>query len=669
MNGILSSVPSAYLSLGLALCMYSLPLASKTVGPEDIIPRPVKTEVKEGTYVLPGNDFSSVRVQVGDRRFARELSSMSLEPYQKDELYRLTIDSYGVKIEALTEDGAYRGRQTLSYMKSLSDTLRHCTVLDYPRFRYRGIMLDISRNFRDKEYIMRQIDVLSKVKINYLHLHLTDDAGWRMQIDSYPRLTSVAAYRNGETWQDWSANGRTYEPATHGGFLTKDDIREILEYAEQRHMTIIPEIEMPGHSRELLVAYPQLACTEEDGTTRVITSDVCPGTEATFEVLEAILDEVIELFPSKYIHIGGDEASKGSWKKCPACHKRMEEEGLSSVEELQSYLIGRIARHVEDKGRSIIGWDEIMQGGLAKNATVLSWRGVTQGAEAMSLGHDVIMAPSAWCYLDYYQDAPMHQPLAIGGYNPLRRVYSFDPADGIPENDRAHLLGEQGNLWAEFIPTAEHNEYMLYPRAMAIAEGGWSPLERKDFEDFHRRIIPLTDWMTENGYHPFDVRKEYGDRPESYRRVQHLALGCPVTYRIPFSKKYHGGGQTALTDGKQGGWSYMESAWQGFNSDVDFTVDLGSVKPVHYVGAWFYSCLGNWIALPETTEIYLSTDGENFECASTLTCQIDETGRRDTFFSMFGSPLNAEARYVRVKCYRGTKPYHGFIFLDELVVN
>lgn len=654
----------------LSLILFSsIPSHSQVVGPDDVIPRPVNAKDGDGVFIMNGDDLSGVNVQVGDRRFIREISSLQLKPFQKDELYRLTIDKYGPKVEALTQQGAERGRQTLRYMKSLSDTLRQCTVLDYPRFPYRGIMLDISRNFRDKEYILRQIDALSKVKINYLHLHLTDDAGWRIQIDSYPRLTSVAAFRNGDTWQDWSANGRTYEPATHGGFLSKDDVREIVSYAREHQMTVIPEIEMPGHSRELLAAYPQLACLQEDGSTRVMSSDVCPGTEATFEVLEKILDEVMEMFPSPYLHIGGDEAAKGSWKKCPACKERMEKEGITSVEGLQSYLIGRISQYVEGKGRKIIGWDEIMEGGLAPNATVLSWRGVTQGAEAMSMGHDVIMAPNAWCYLDYYQDAPMREPLAIGGYNSLLRVYSFDPAEGIPEEDREHLLGQQGNLWTEFVPTAPHNERMLYPRAMAIAEGGWSPLDKKDYEDFKRRVIPLTDKMIRDGYHPFDIREEYGDRPESYHTVRHLALGCPVHYDIPFSKKYNAGGKTALTDGKQGGWTYMMSAWQGFNSDVDFTVDLGEVMPIHYVGAWFYSCLGNWIAFPEKMEIYLSSDGEEFSLASTLTCQIDETGRRDTLFSMFGAPITADARFVRVKCYRGTKPYHGFIFLDELVVN
>ena len=640
-------------------------------GPGCLIPRPVRYSVSDGEYTLRG-DGTDIRVHFSDRKFRKEISSLNLEDFAVKEAYRLTVGPKGVDIYCLDPLGEYRAKQSLSYMEKVSPTVSFCSVLDYPRFSHRGIMLDISRNFRDKDFILRQIDALSMMKINSLHLHLADDAGWRVEISSYPRLTDYAAFRKGESWSEWRAGGRQYaekgSPEASGGYLSKEDVAVIVSYAEKKHVNIIPEIEMPGHSAELLAAYPEVACLSADGKEKVFSSDVCPGNELTFSILEGILDEVIDMFPSKYIHIGGDEASKSSWKECPLCRQRMQEENLSDVNELQSYLVRRIEKYLESKGRELLGWDEIMQGGLAPSATVMSWRGTANGIEAASMGHDVIMAPNTYCYIDYYQDAPLCSPLAIGGYIPLARIYSYDPLDGVPTRQASHILGVQANLWTEFVPTEEHLEYMLYPRAAALAEIGWTPQSEREFEEFRNRALTFVDILQREGYHPFDLKNEYGDRPESYVLVDHLARGCKVSYAKPFSKTYCADGEVALTDGRQGGWAYSKSDWQGFNGDMDVTIDLGKVQQLHYVGAWFYSCYTNWITFPEKTEVWVSEDGENFTLASTVTCQIKENRETGTMYSLFGSPVDVTARYVRMLAVLGSQPQHGFVFTDEIVV-
>ena len=648
-----------------------IPLSTRAqVGPDVIIPRPLSVEVSPGEYVL-SPDGSDIHFKVGERRFTRELSRMGLSPAQRNEAYRLTIGQFGVDIVAETSLGALRARQSLDYMRGISDTLAQCEILDYPRFAHRGAMLDVSRHFRDKDYILKQIDALSRVKISTLHLHLTDDAGWRVEIDAYPRLCSLAAWRQGENYFDWRAGGNKYleqgAPDAYGGFLTKKDIGEIVEFAMARGIDVIPEVEMPGHSMELLSAYPEVACRDDNGNP-VISSDVCPGSEDTYRILEGIIDEIIEMFPSKYIHIGGDEASKRSWKSCPVCRRKMEEMGFTEIDQLQSYLVGRMVSYIEGRGRRAIGWDEVMQGDGAGNATIMSWRGVEPGEKALSKGHEVIMAPSTYCYIDYYQDAPLYSPPAIGGYIPLRTIYSYDPAEGIDPSLQANLRGLQANLWAEFIQTASHNEYMLYPRILAIAENGWSSPGGKDYDAFRDRVVLFTDFLKGRGYNPFDIREEFGDRPESRIEVEHLARGCPVHYDKPYSRSYPSGGDTALTDGRQGEWGYKNSNWQGFNNDMDVTIDLGEVKPIHYVGAWFYSNWGNWITLPEKAEVLVSDDGVDFTLVAEGYGEIEE-GRRATFYALYGYPVNVKARYVRFKGYLGDKPQHGFLFTDEIVVN
>ena len=444
-------------------------------GPEKIVPAPVEAVSGDGVYRLSKPLSGSVRTVIGGRRFARATSG--LPEFAAGEAYRLTVNGRGISVEANTETGAFYAMRSLEQMLSGGNELDYCTIFDYPRFAYRGIMLDISRHFRDKEFIIKQIELLSEVKINRLHLHLTDDAGWRIEIERYPRL---------------------------GG------------YAESRHVTVVPEIEFPGHSREIVAAYPELGCLTADGELAPNTSDVCPGREETFEAFENILSEVMELFPSKYIHIGGDEAGKKNWSDCPLCRKRMEEEGLKDVNELQSYAVSRIERFLNANGRSLLGWDEILEGGLAPNATVMSWRGTSDGIKAAEQGHDVVMTPIASCYINKRQDALF--PLFLlearkSNYLPIDRMYAYDPLEGMPSGAESHVLGVQANLWQEYVPEASQTEYMLYPRAFAIAEIGWTPAEKKDLRSFRERAADFSDRARERGYNIFDLRNEYGVIP------------------------------------------------------------------------------------------------------------------------------------------------------------
>ena len=383
------------------------------------------------------------------------------------------------------------------------------TIKDEPRFPYRGLHLDVSRHFFNTDYVKKQIDLVATYKINRLHWHLTDGAGWRLEIPGYPRLTEFAAWRKAANLQDWGKYNHRFcekdEEGAYGGYYTEADVREVLEYARLRHVTVIPEIEMPGHSGEVLAAYPQLSCTGEPYT----SGEVCIGNEETFKFFEDVLDEVIRLFPSRYIHIGGDEASRRHWKACPKCQKRMKEEGLKDESELQSYMIARIEKYLNDKGREIIGWDEILDGGLAPNATVMSWRGTEGGIAAARMGHYAIMTPESHCYLDHYQDDPETQPLAFGACIPIGQTYSYDPApDSLGSDICKYILGVQGNVWAEYLPTYEHAEYMIYPRIIALAEVGWTPMENKHPESFKRRINNEIRYIRTKGYNPFTLSEQ-----------------------------------------------------------------------------------------------------------------------------------------------------------------
>ena len=585
-----------------------------------------------------------------------------------NEAYRIEIDKKGVRLSANTETGIFYGLQTLLQLLNNGDnkTLPALTINDSPRFPYRGLHLDVSRHFFDKEFVKKQLNAMAYFKMNRLHWHLTDGAGWRIEIKNYPRPTSFAAWRPFDKLNDWWVGGRTFceqdDPRAVGGYYTQDDIREVVAYAAERHITIIPEIEMPGHSEEVLATYPELSCSGKP----YVNADFCIGTEKTFEFLENVLLEVIDLFPSEYIHIGGDEASKSSWKTCPRCQKRMADEHLNSVDELQSYMIHRIEKFLNDHGRKIIGWDEIIEGGLSPTATVMSWRGEEGGIKAVKAGNQAIMTPGKYCYLDAFQDAPNTQPMAIGGYLTLEKVYSFEPVpDSLSTKEAELILGVQGNVWTEHIPTPEHYEYMIYPRILALAEIGWSPSEVKKWDNFHTRALQAVNILREQGYNPFPLEKEIGDKPESYQKVNHLAIGKKVTYANPYSNHYAAQGEKTLVDGVRGGWMYNDDRWQGFiDCDFDVTIDLGKETDIKQVCAEFIQLKGPYVWLPKQVIISSSVDGEHYDTLATVDNDISpdiETLQ----FKEFGWEGNAKARYIRYKALSNGIA-GGWLFTDEI---
>ena len=584
------------------------------------------------------------------------------------ESYRLEVRKDGVRITSADDAGAFYAQQTLAQMISEDNGVKEvqcCVVNDCPRFSYRGLHFDVSRHFRSLDFLKKQIDAMALYKMNRMHIHLTDAAGWRMEIEAYPKLTSFAAWRPQQKWKDWWYGDRLYvEEGTegaYGGYYTKDQMRELVEYARQRHIEVIPEIEMPGHSEEVLAAYPELSCKG----TAYSQGEFCVGNEETYRFLETVLEEVMEVFPSEMIHIGGDEANKAHWKECPKCQQRMQEEGLADVDELQSYLIKRIARFVESRGRRIVGWDEILDGGLAQGATVMSWRGEEGGIKAMSMGHDVIMTPGRYCYLDHTQDAPFKEPESIGGYLPLDSVYVYDPASKTMDLP-GRLLGIQGNLWSEYVVTDSHAEYMYWPRALAIAETGWSQPHRKDLGDFRRRASGAVGRLKGMGYEPFDLAEEYGERKLAQTGLDHKAKGCKVLYNKPIQKWYPAAGETTFTDGIIGGWTYSDQRWQGFLSDIDVTIDLGSVQTVSYVGGTFMQLKEPGVFMPQKVDIYVSEDGESFEHVAEVWNDVS-VNIPDLLFRSFDTICDVRARYVRYHAKRSTM--RGFLFLDEIVVN
>jgi len=429
------------------------------------------------------------------------------EPMMGPEAYALEVLKNRIEIKAAKPAGFFYAIQTLRQLlpAEIESTAKPAkvewlvpviSISDTPAFKWRGYMLDVSRHFFPKEDVLRMIDHMAIHKLNTLHLHLVDDQGWRIEIKKYPKLTEVGAWRVDREDKHWNSRPKQEpgEKATYGGFYTQEDIKEMVAFAQSRFVTIVPEIEMPAHVTSALAAYPQYSCsggpfTVLPGGVWPITDIYCAGKDSTFLFLEDVLSEVMELFPSKYIHIGGDEATKTEWEKCPDCKKRAKAEGLKNMHELQSYFIKRMEKFITSKGKILLGWDEILEGGLPEEATVMSWRGFQGGVDAANQGHDVVMTPNSHCYIDYYQGPMDQEPLAIGGYLPLSKVYSFNP---VPEELSAeaakHILGGQANLWTEYVPDLKHAEYMTFPRIAALAEAVWSPKEVRSWEDFSRRI-------------------------------------------------------------------------------------------------------------------------------------------------------------------------------------
>lgn len=683
-----------------------------------ITPKPQHTEYHGGTTVCDPQKTDSIFV-----------SGMP------EESYRLTIASGNIKIEAGSQSGFFYARKTLQQIveSTGSSRLPEMTVEDAPNFSWRGLHLDVSRYFFDVDHIKKQLDAMARYKMNRFHWHLTDGTGWRLQIPGYPRLTEFGAWRPMHSWKEWwFSEEREYSqegtPGAYGGYYTEDDVKEIIEYAQQRNITVIPEIEFPGHSEEVLASYPEMRCRVSgmEGAARH-PSDLCPSNPLTYKFIDDVLEYVCKLFPSEYIHVGGDEVSGQDWELCPDCRRLMKKEGLEDKKELQGHLMQYIGEQLRAKGKTMIGWDEIFYEGLDTNSVVMVWRDEKTGYEAAEKGHGVIMTPGAYCYLNNYQADPETQPEAIGGYLLLENVYSFNPVqtDG-------RIMGVQACLWAEYLPTYELAEYMLYPRLLAIAETGWTAPEQKDWEDFKARANREIKTLQNAGYHPYtlspvpllrqrldgdtikvelysertpaDIRYTTdGSMPDRHSSLytgpitvsdsirlcaglfqetdsgyvmtghtsrnfyRHKAFGKKVQYFKRIYPDYSAGGETALTDGLTGGFGYGDGRWQGFcPNDMDVCIDLGSKTEISEVKANFMQVSGPYIFLPLEVQVLVSDDGENFRLLGSQTHDIPQQTDKAVFkyFGWKGTPV--EARYIRMKASQNK--IRGFLFTDEIIV-
>ena len=435
-----------------------------------------------------------------------------------EEGYQLTVDKKMVLISANTEAGLFYGFQTLFQLAPANANAENPVALgvpgvkitDYPRFEWRGSHLDVCRHFFNIDEVKKHLDVMALYKLNKFHFHLTDDHGWRIQIDKYPLLTEVGAWRVDRSDVPWgeAEPAQEGEKCTYGGYFTKDQIREIVAYAAERHIDVVPEIEMPGHSSAILAAYPQFACDDYPYCVAIgpywpPKAILCGGNDSVMVFLKDVFDEVMELFPYEYVHLGGDEAYKDNWRACPKCQQKIKDLGLANEEELQAWMVAEIEKEVNKHGKKIIGWDEILDGGVTPTATVQSWRGAESTIKAAQLGNEVVMSPTAFCYFDYYQDEPETQPKAIGGYVPLGKVYAFEPIPDTLTTEQAKCIkGAQCNLWSEFIFTYDHAEYMLLPRLCALSETVWTPKERKDWPRFEAAIPAQVRLLQQLGYNP-----------------------------------------------------------------------------------------------------------------------------------------------------------------------
>ena len=644
---------------------------------------------------------------------------------QNPEGYRLLVSENGVEIAGASNAGIFYGVQTLR--KSIPATaegmdieLPATSINDYPRYAYRGMHLDVSRHFFPVDSINRFIDMLALHNMNRFHWHLTDDQGWRIEIKKYPELTQIGAQRK-ETVIGRNSGKYDGKPYGEGMFYTQDEIRDVIAYAQERFITIIPEIDLPGHQLAAITTYPDMGCTGgpyEVWTQWGVSDDViCAGNEKAMTFLEDVLGEVIDLFPSEYIHVGGDECPKVRWKSCPKCQARIKAEGIkgdnkhTAEEYLQSYVISRMEKFVESKGRHIIGWDEILEGGLAPNATVMSWRGVGGGIEAAKQEHNVIMTPNSYLYFDYYQSTDTElEPLAIGGYLPLERVYSFEPTAGIPEKYQKYVTGVQANLWTEYVPTFSQVEYMVLPRMDALAEVQWSNAP-KDFKAFLPRLVRMTELYDRLGYnyakHIFDIRASFatdGDkgeivvtletegsadihytldgseptatspkyeaplrikqnaevkaiavRPTGNSRVFsekidfNKATAKPVTLKVAPSKGYDFNGGPELTDGLSGNDNYKTGRWLGFQGkDLDAVIDLKEPTGFNRVSFNTNVVKGDWIMGATGITVKVSDDGQNFKEVASKTIPSLSKEDNDGLYPQEISFDPVKARYVEV---------------------
>ena len=689
----------------------------KETGFVEVIPQPVEVQVNPGFFIPNTNtqiiippgleslseaDFLKVYL-VQATGFELPISNeekfknVIRFEYIKDqgagpEGYELEVTDKLVLVRAATNAGFFYAVQSLLQLlppqvfantrEDIKWQIPACHIHDYPRFSWRGMHLDVSRHFFPVDFVKKYIDLIAMHKMNKFHWHLTDDNGWRIEIKKYPKLTEVAAWSVDRTHEHWreAAPPKPGEKATYGGFYTQDDIREVVAYAAERHVEVIPEIEMPGHTSEVFAAYPELSCTGEElyvqpGSYWPNVDIFCAGKEETFTFIQNVLTEVMELFPSDYVHIGGDEATKDRWEACLLCQKRMKDEGLINEQELQSWFVKRIEKFLNAHGKKLIGWDEILEGGLAPEATVMSWRGFQGGIEAAQQGHDVVMCPTSYCYFDYYQADPDFQPEAIGGMITLKKVYAFEPIPiELNAEQSKHILGAQGNLWTEYVQTPEHAEYMVLPRMTALAEVVWGPVQSRNWNDFLIRLqeqfkrfenlgvnYSTGSWKVsiepawEDGYYkialeteqlnpeihftldgsdptiespvyttPIDIDSsvtikaaifvdgKLKEAPSTKEIIFHTAIGMMGQLKFQPNPNYAAKGALSLTDGLKGSDNFRDGYWLGFQGDdLDYKLSFDVPKQIASVTLTFLQNSGAWILMPESVNIDLLDENKN----------------------------------------------------------
>lgn len=641
-------------------------------------------------YIQQATNYAPKTKAIAAGEQVKNAIVLGLDPsIANKEGYVLTTTPEGININGQTENGVFYGIQTLR--KSIPAEAKEATILipageikDEPRFSYRGMHLDVGRHFFPKEFMKKYIDLLALHNMNTFHWHLTDDQGWRIEIKKYPKLTEIGSQRSRTVI---GRNTQEYDNTPYGGFFTQEEAKEIVKYAQERYITVIPEVDLPGHMLAALAAYPEMGCTggpyEVCPRWGIFEDVLCIGNDQTMQFLEDVMNEIIEIFPSKYVHIGGDEAPRTRWEKCQKCQARIKTEGLkadknhTAEDRLQSYCMTRIEEFLNSKGRQIIGWDEILEGDVAPNATVMSWRGMEGGIKAAQLGHDVIMTPTSFCYFDYYQTADTKdEPLGIGGYVPIEKVYSLKPVPAVlTEEQSKHILGAQANLWTEYIHSSEHVEYMVLPRMAALAEVQWTQPEKKDFKDFTKRLTRLMKFYQRDGFnyakHVFDLKVDFTPdvtkkavvvtlstiddapiyytldgtepttaslkytepvsitetadfqavviRPEGKSKVVNKKISfnkatyCPIELTFQPSEKYKFGGAITLVDGMKGNDSYATGAWLGFvGGDVEAIIDLGQESEIKQVATNAIVDMSAWIMGSTGLVVSISDDNKEF---------------------------------------------------------
>ncbi|GAB3203387.1 hexosaminidase [Pontibacter aydingkolensis] len=736
------------LTLSIAFVLSAPAIAQKV----SLIPQPVQLSMKQGSFTIDKDTEIYADAKNDElKRIAQELATeienkTGIKPDVEQkapkskatniiyltllgahdtlgtEGYTLKVQPGRITVAANKANGIFMGMQTIRQLLPIKPataavSIPALDIVDKPRYSWRGMHLDVTRHFYPVEFVKKYIDYLAMHKYNTFHWHLTDDQGWRIEIKKYPKLTQVGAWRDSTLIGHYWDLPQTYKKERHGGFYTQDEIKEVVRYAQERYINVVPEIEMPGHALAALAAYPELSCTggphKVESKWGIFHDIFCAGNEQTFTFLEDVMTEVMALFPSKIIHIGGDEAPKTRWKTCPKCQARMKQENLKDEHELQSYFIQRMEKFMNAKGRTIIGWDEILEGGLAPNAYVMSWRGTKGGIAAAKEKHYVVMTPGTHVYFDHYQGERDLEPTAIHGYSPLEKVYKYEPTPAeLSADEKKYVLGAQANLWTEYITTTAHVEYMIMPRMAALSEVLWTPEAKKDWDGFKNRMQQQYKRYDSMGINysrsAFNVRQQLQvdttkanvkvsfANDAANRRIHYTLDGsAPTTSSPVYSKPFtlsntstikaasfvdgkqmgktstkifdahkafaksvtltnteHASyaNKAKLIDGLKGSTDQTDGHWVGFlGTDMEAVLDLKTVQPVTNLCASFMQNIGYRIFLPAQLEFAVSEDGKNYKTVKVIS-NPDPTAKEGILTNEFNTTIPAtKARYVKIK--------------------